>query len=172
MPPRQRATLVLRFYCDLNVEQAAQVLGCSPGTVKSQTVKGLAALRRALDPDRIPARSPPAKGNPVMDEPQVRAIFERLSGTEAPPSQVDVGLARLPAAGRLRRRRAVLSGTPAVAVAVVALSASGIVASRRRAARAAPERPPGNRCPAARHRASSARSSPTRSSAGCPRACR
>src|SRR6185437_6907092 len=50
VPPRQRATLVLRFYCDLNVEQAAQVLGCSPGTVKSQTVKGLTALRRALDP--------------------------------------------------------------------------------------------------------------------------
>jgi len=54
VPPRQRATLVLRFYCDLNVEQAAQVLGCSPGTVKSQTVKGLAALRRALDPDPEP----------------------------------------------------------------------------------------------------------------------
>jgi len=54
VPPRQRATLVLRFYCDLNVEQAAQVLGCSPGTVKSQTVKGLAALRRALDPDPGP----------------------------------------------------------------------------------------------------------------------
>jgi RNA polymerase sigma-70 factor (sigma-E family) len=51
VPPRQRATLVLRFYCDLNVEQAAQVLGCSPGTVKSQTVKGLTALRWALDPD-------------------------------------------------------------------------------------------------------------------------
>ena len=54
VPPRQRATLVLRFYCDLNVEQAAQVLGCSPGTVKSQTVKGLTALRRALDPDPEP----------------------------------------------------------------------------------------------------------------------
>jgi RNA polymerase sigma-70 factor (sigma-E family) len=50
VPPRQRATLVLRFYCDLNVEQTAQVLSCSPGTVKSQTVKGLAALRRALNP--------------------------------------------------------------------------------------------------------------------------
>jgi len=54
VPPRQRATLVLRFYCDLNVEQTAQILGCSPGTVKSQTVKGLAALRRALDPDPGP----------------------------------------------------------------------------------------------------------------------
>ena len=51
LPPRQRATVVLRFYCDLNVDQAAQVLGCSTGTVKSQTAKGLSALRRALGPE-------------------------------------------------------------------------------------------------------------------------
>jgi RNA polymerase sigma-70 factor (sigma-E family) len=50
VPPRQRATLVLRFYCDLDVEQAAAALGCSAGTVKSQTAKGLAAMRRVLEP--------------------------------------------------------------------------------------------------------------------------
>jgi RNA polymerase sigma-70 factor (sigma-E family) len=50
LPPRQRATLVLRFYCDLPVEAAARELGCSAGTVKSQTAKGLEALRRALGP--------------------------------------------------------------------------------------------------------------------------
>jgi DNA-directed RNA polymerase specialized sigma24 family protein len=49
LPPRQRATLVLRFYCDLSVEQSASALGCSAGTVKSQTAKGIEALRRALD---------------------------------------------------------------------------------------------------------------------------
>lgn len=50
LPPRQRATLVLRYYCDLPVEMTARELGCTPGTVKSQTAKGLEALRRALGP--------------------------------------------------------------------------------------------------------------------------
>ncbi|GAA2306657.1 SigE family RNA polymerase sigma factor [Actinomadura luteofluorescens] len=50
LPPRQRAAVVLRFYCDLSIEQAAGVLDCSAGTVKSQTARGLDALRRALEP--------------------------------------------------------------------------------------------------------------------------
>jgi RNA polymerase sigma-70 factor (sigma-E family) len=50
LPPRQRATLVLRFYCDLNVDQSAEILGCSPGTVKSQTARALDTVRRALTP--------------------------------------------------------------------------------------------------------------------------
>jgi RNA polymerase sigma-70 factor (sigma-E family) len=48
LPARQRATLVLRYYCDLSVEQTAAHLGCSVGTVKSQTAKGLQALRGRL----------------------------------------------------------------------------------------------------------------------------
>ena len=51
IPPRQRATIVLRYYCDLSVDETAAVLLCSPGTVKSQTWHGLAALRRQLTPD-------------------------------------------------------------------------------------------------------------------------
>lgn len=50
LPARQRATVVLRYYCDLTIEQTARVLDCTPSTVKSQTAKGLGSLRLALTP--------------------------------------------------------------------------------------------------------------------------
>ena len=53
VPPRQRAALVLRYYCDLSVEETAEVLRCSAGTVKSQTARGLDALRRVMDARQI-----------------------------------------------------------------------------------------------------------------------
>lgn len=53
LPERQRAAVVLRFYEDLSEAQTAQILGCSVGTVKSQTSRALSRLREhvAADPD-------------------------------------------------------------------------------------------------------------------------
>jgi RNA polymerase sigma-70 factor (sigma-E family) len=45
LPRRQRAVVVLRFYCDLSVDETAEILGISAGTVKSSGARGLASLR-------------------------------------------------------------------------------------------------------------------------------
>lgn len=48
LPERQRATVVLRYWCGLSVDEAAKDLGCSSGTVKSNTARAMASLRAAL----------------------------------------------------------------------------------------------------------------------------
>lgn len=51
LPTRQRTTLVLRYYCEQSVIETAQLLGCTTGTVKSQTSRALDNLRRLMGVD-------------------------------------------------------------------------------------------------------------------------
>jgi RNA polymerase sigma-70 factor (sigma-E family) len=61
LPRHQRVVLVLRYYEDLSDAQIADVLGCSPGTVRGHASRALAKLRvnaqSALNP-------PPAGSEP------------------------------------------------------------------------------------------------------------
>ncbi|MEV5876721.1 SigE family RNA polymerase sigma factor [Streptomyces sp. NPDC052101] len=45
LPLRQREAVVLRYWEDLTETQAAEAMGCSVGTVKSNAAKGIAKLR-------------------------------------------------------------------------------------------------------------------------------
>lgn len=45
---QQRAVVVLRFFEDRSVQETADILGCTTGTVKTQTFRALGRLRKAL----------------------------------------------------------------------------------------------------------------------------
>ena len=49
LPPKQRITVVLRFYEDLDDIAIAEILGCSPATVRTHTMRALATLRQYAD---------------------------------------------------------------------------------------------------------------------------
>ena len=49
LPPRQRAVLVLRYWEQLTDAEAAEVLGCPEGTVKSAGSRGLARMRELAE---------------------------------------------------------------------------------------------------------------------------
>lgn len=49
LPARQRAVVVLRYFEELSVQETARILGCHPGTVKSQAAKALRTLRAELE---------------------------------------------------------------------------------------------------------------------------
>ncbi|GAA0953995.1 SigE family RNA polymerase sigma factor [Virgisporangium aurantiacum] len=49
LPDRQRATVVLRYYEDLDDARIAEILGCSTSTVRSNAMRAMTTLRARLD---------------------------------------------------------------------------------------------------------------------------
>jgi RNA polymerase sigma-70 factor (sigma-E family) len=49
LPPQMRAAVALRYLEDRSEAETARLLGCSVGTVKSATSRGVARLRSALE---------------------------------------------------------------------------------------------------------------------------
>lgn len=49
LPRRQREAVFLRVIADLSVEEVAAVMGCTTGSVKTHTSRGLGRLRELLD---------------------------------------------------------------------------------------------------------------------------
>jgi RNA polymerase sigma-70 factor (sigma-E family) len=68
IPARQRAAVVLRYFGDLSVEETAEVLGCSLGTVKSQTSRAITALRRTFAENGRHLGDPDTNHSPVLKE--------------------------------------------------------------------------------------------------------
>jgi RNA polymerase sigma factor (sigma-70 family) len=54
LPQAQRGALILRFFADLSVHEAALALSCPDNTVKTNTRRGLLALRGALGAIDLP----------------------------------------------------------------------------------------------------------------------
>lgn len=53
LPVGQRTAVVMRYLCDMSVQEVAETMRCSTGNVKSQTARGLALLREVLKSEQV-----------------------------------------------------------------------------------------------------------------------
>lgn len=77
----QRTVLVLRYFEDLTEAETAEVLGCSVGTVKSRSARGLARLDELVGPTARARRATPAAVEKTTgNTPSVRDSSPRHGG--------------------------------------------------------------------------------------------
>jgi RNA polymerase sigma-70 factor (ECF subfamily) len=90
LPAEQREVLLLIGANGLSYEEAAEVIGCAMGTVKSRLARGRTALTALIDgpPDNGLFESPPKPSKPAKGNDAVRAISEVLRDTSAKVSAI------------------------------------------------------------------------------------
>lgn len=69
LPEPQRRVVMMRYYRDMSEQQTAQALSCSVGTVKSQTSRAVARLRRVLEGTREVANAVTGEFPAIRDLP-------------------------------------------------------------------------------------------------------
>jgi RNA polymerase sigma-70 factor (sigma-E family) len=131
LPPRQRAVLVLRYFDDLSEAETAQMLGCSLGTVKSQTARGLARLRVTADsatavPTGRAGGHPQAAGlrrwQPMTDLTGLRAAMH--AAVDGEQAAADELIRQVMQRHRRHRRHVALAAVAALIVLAVAVPAA------------------------------------------------
>ena len=137
LPARQRAVVVLRYVSDLSEADTAHALNCSVGTVKSQTFKALANLRRSSLRHLFSEES-----SDDLRQLRLRETLHRAA--DVPMDSIDFDqLARCHR--RQRRNRLVAAGTFIAAIVASVVWAAGTGspnASNARLIPAAPSTPP------------------------------
>ena len=129
LSPQQRAAVVLRYWEQLSEAEAAEVLGCSPGTVKAAASRGLRRMRELTGQLDRPGRERfRANGEQEMNQEFDEEVKESMKwfteGVEVP-----AGLAAQ-ARDQVRRQRRtrmswIASGTAVAAAAAVVIGAVG-----------------------------------------------
>ena len=115
----KKAVLLLRFYEDLSVDQTAELLGCSVGTVKSRTARALQQLR--MSPHLDPLR----RALIAMELDELRQAFSRREAA-APTLHVDPD-ELIRQGRRAGKRRTLVLAASCVAVAVIVTVAGVII---------------------------------------------